>query len=99
MPERCRLRISPTILTIVIVANSVKAFCILFTLMECAPAFLTIGDSVESFLISPDRTTQGLVGLDRDHVRGNTKYEGRWRKRNYRRFQAVSLQRKICNFW
>lgn len=90
IPERYRLRISPMILTVVIVVNFIKALCILFTLMDYTPAFLTIRDSVESFLISPNRATQGLCRLNRDHIRENAKYKGRWRKRIYRRYQAGS---------
>ena len=56
--EKCELRFSVGILSIVIVCNFIKALCTLLTVWKMDyPTLVTIGDAINSFLQQPDRAT------------------------------------------
>ena len=73
MPEKCRLRVSQTILIIVSIANAAKIVCMLLTIFDDAPALITIGDFIQSLLLNPDKSVPNAI------IAGQTNLPGLWR--------------------
>ncbi|KAK2757885.1 hypothetical protein FQN54_004291 [Arachnomyces sp. PD_36] len=70
--EECRLQFFPSIMTVVIACNAVKAVVMVLTLfMLLEDPLATIGDAAASFLTDPDPTTKGNCLLSRDDLRLN----------------------------
>jgi len=57
MEPKCKLRVSTAMSVAVIVANTIKAICILLTLLDDGQLFVTLGDAICSFLRNPDDTS------------------------------------------
>lgn len=84
--ERCRLRFSVIIMSIVIGCNLTKTICMLLILRrQRSQPLTTLGDAIESFLLRPDSTTEQMRLRCRDMERR------RW-------FHGASLRRWLtCN--
>ncbi|KAJ5935041.1 hypothetical protein N7466_004588 [Penicillium verhagenii] len=67
--ERCQIFFSPPIAITVVGCNVVKVICmVLAARMSRTGIFFTVGDSVASFLVSPDPTTKNRCLLSRVDV-------------------------------
>lgn len=70
IPERCACTANVPIIAVVLVCNFIKlvAMYIVATRLHDSP-LITIGDAIESFLDSPEPSTEGICLLSRDQVR------------------------------
>lgn len=71
MEERCRLNFSPPLISIVLVANALKAAILLYTALRPPeePLFV-LGDAIESYLTSPDAFSTDSCLLTAEDFRG-----------------------------
>ena len=66
----CSIQVSVDIMTIVIVFNSIKITCFVFTLWKGGfTPLVTLGDGMRSFLMVPDNTTAALAPISAAQVR------------------------------
>lgn len=65
-PSRCKLQLSVYMLAVVIVMNSLKLLCMIWTLLRTTePTLVTLRDAIVSFLDRPDKLTRArcLMGM------------------------------------
>ena len=96
---RCRIRISPAILIVVLGANLLKALCILLTLKQTNYGLMTVGEGVSSFLQHPDANVTAFSSLSTKDFRKRSWHERRavaeWRARIQRRHEALTVRQKV----
>ena len=75
VPEHCQLQFSIKIMIVVIVANFLKLFCMLYTVWSHKiPTLVTVGDAISSFLQDPDPTTVDRCTLSKKCVEVDQKW-------------------------
>ena len=103
MRQFCQLRYSYSILLTVIIANIIKAACMLATIYHSSPTLVTIGDAIESFLLRPEPRTIGVCTAHKgDFETWDWSGEGaiaqQWHRRPKFWLQSLSWTRWItCN--
>ena len=100
--ESCTVEFSVAIMIAVIVANAIKACCMLYTLrIQRANPLVTLGDAVQSFLTDNDATTANRCLADRSKFPDHewVKPQGiTWASQRYRWFSGASKTRWFtCN--
>lgn len=99
--ERCTVQLSLIIVTVVIICNAVKGSCMLLMLwhQKSAP-LVTIGDTIESFMLDSDETTKGMCWANKKtFINGTWEPSVKpWVKRRHYWFASASIRRWIiCN--
>lgn len=102
--ETCMLQFSSRIMYIIIVANTIKAIVIIWTLCLYDgenPPLVTQGDAIDSFLRKPDEETKGICTVNKGdiskrHVWGFN-YQNRppvpWKNTKHRWLHSASFRR------
>lgn len=60
VPGRCSVQVHVWFLATVSFCNAVKVACMIFTLREKREPLATLGDAIESFLRTPDSSSEGI---------------------------------------
>lgn len=98
VPESCTLNFNLSFALIVITCNLIKLLTMSLTLSRHrAPALITTGDAIDSFLREPDETTSGLclfsgasMYLHWEWRRGTFETSLQWKKIKQRRLDSLS---------
>ena len=102
MDDRCTIQLSLVIMTIVILCNAVKVFCMLLALwhQKSAP-LVTIGDSIESFMTDRDATTANMCWASIRTFAKKKNWQGAakpWLRQRHLWFASASIKRwLICD--
>ena len=99
---QCTLQFSLLIITIVIVCNITKLTCMIMLLLrQQAKPLVTLGDAVESFLETPDPTTENMCLADRSEFSAKKPWSAAsdsYEPRQLRWFASASWKRWLtCN--
>ena len=105
--EKCKVQFSLGIMIAVICCNLVKACCMVMAVVRSRePTLVTLGDAIDSFLRSPDRTTMNICFADRQFIetewaRGSRARPRKWNQKGVQRWwSSLSKTRWItCNFF
>ena len=99
--ERCQLHFSIIIVGVVMVCNFLKALCMLLALRrQRLRPLVTLGDAIEEFLITSDRTTRlACLSGRRNFSRGRWgEAPSKWEREGHHWFSNLSPQRwLVCN--
>ena len=98
----CTLQFSFLIITIVIVCNIMKLACMMMLLLrQQAKPLVTLGDAVESFLATPDPTTEDMCLADKREFSAKKPWSARrdsYEPKQLRWFASASWKRWLtCN--
>ena len=105
--EKCKVQFSLGIMIAVICCNLVKACCMIMAVVRSRePTLVTLGDAIDSFLRSPDRTTMSICFADRqfierEWVHGSRARPRKWKQKGVQRWwSSLSKTRWItCNLF
>lgn len=99
--QKCNLEIYTPFLITVILCNGVKTIVMVMLFFVVRGHSLnTLGDAITSFLQQPDPSTEGFGAYDYKQLltlwtRNIPAGSVQWRRRNYRRFNALSRRRLV----
>ncbi|CAI6336339.1 unnamed protein product [Periconia digitata] len=92
-PQRCSIEFSQAVLAVVVVCNAIKLGAMIYILSRLdQKTIVTIGDAIQSFLETPDPTTDNCCLMSRGDVR---RVLGKQEARHGQRFEQTRRHRWI----